>query len=111
MNTKRSKTAIPNRTGDKRTSPDVTLGPNSVIALQRRDCPVSSESLMWAEMISEQEIATRRGLFNLRMYRGDDGSVGAALWQGDITREQHVLCRVHSSCFTSEALGALDCDC
>jgi 3,4-dihydroxy 2-butanone 4-phosphate synthase/GTP cyclohydrolase II len=66
---------------------------------------------MWAEIISEQDIATRRGVFNLRLYRGDDGSIGAALWQGNVAGEEHVLCRVHSSCFTSEALGALDCDC
>jgi 3,4-dihydroxy 2-butanone 4-phosphate synthase/GTP cyclohydrolase II len=66
---------------------------------------------MWAEIISEQDIATRRGVFHLRLYRGDDGSIGAALWQGSVAGEGYVLCRVHSSCFTSEALGALDCDC
>lgn len=47
----------------------------------------------------------------MRLYRGEDGSVGAALWIGDLSSSRHALARVHSSCFTSEALGALDCDC
>jgi 3,4-dihydroxy 2-butanone 4-phosphate synthase / GTP cyclohydrolase II len=67
--------------------------------------------LMWAAIISEQKVSTRRGQFNARVYRGEDRSVGAALWQGNLTDESQVLCRVHSSCFTSEALGAVDCDC
>jgi 3,4-dihydroxy 2-butanone 4-phosphate synthase/GTP cyclohydrolase II len=66
---------------------------------------------MRATVISEQEILTRRGPFHTRLYRGDDGSIGAALWLGNLSSTGKVLCRVHSSCFTSEALGALDCDC
>jgi GTP cyclohydrolase II len=66
---------------------------------------------MWAAVISQQQISTRRGVFDVRLYRGEDGSVGAALSLGDLSGERHVLCRVHSSCFTSEALGAVDCDC
>jgi 3,4-dihydroxy 2-butanone 4-phosphate synthase/GTP cyclohydrolase II len=66
---------------------------------------------MWAAVINQQQVSTRRGVFEVRLYRGEDGSVGAALWLGDPAAERHVLCRVHSSCFTSEALGAVDCDC
>src|SRR5262249_16897326 len=66
---------------------------------------------MCAAVIDEQVIATRHGEFNTRFYRGDDGSVGVALWQGNLSGSTPVLGRVHSSCFTSEALGALDCDC
>ncbi len=66
---------------------------------------------MRATVISEQEILTRRGPFHTRLYRGADGSIGAALWLGNVSGTRDVLCRLHSSCFTSEALGALDCDC
>lgn len=66
---------------------------------------------MWAAVINQQQVSTRRGVFEVRLYRGEDGSVGAALWIGNLSGEKHVLCRVHSSCFTSEALGAVDCDC
>src|SRR5690348_4330315 len=66
---------------------------------------------MTAAVIAEQGLFTRHGQFSVRLYRGDDGSIGAALWQGDLTKASRVLSRVHSSCFTSEALGALDCDC
>ena len=34
-----------------------------------------------------------------------------ALVKGDITRAKEVFTRIHSSCITSETLGALDCDC
>ena len=54
---------------------------------------------------------TRWGRFNTRIYRGADGSVGVAIWQGSMAGSDPVLGRVHSSCFTSEGLGAIDCDC
>src|SRR5262245_6245024 len=66
---------------------------------------------MMAAVITEQGLSTRHGRFNARIYRGNDGSIGAALWQGKPSSGGKILSRVHSSCFTSEALGALDCDC
>ena len=66
---------------------------------------------MPAAVINEQVIATRHGEFNTRFFRDRDGSVGVALWQGSLSGSTPILGRVHSSCFTSEALGALDCDC
>jgi len=66
---------------------------------------------MRTAVIDERQLGTRYGEFKARVYRDQEGSVGAALWQGNLAAADKVLCRVHSSCFTSEALGALDCDC
>ena len=62
-------------------------------------------------MASEQILATRHGRLSTRLYRGSDGSIGMALWVGDLAEQKPILSRVHSSCFTSEGLFALDCDC
>ena len=58
-----------------------------------------------------EQIGTRWGRFSTRIFRGDDGACGLAIWHGSITGSESVLGRVHSSCFTSEGLGAVDCDC
>lgn len=65
---------------------------------------------MFVTLINSSQVSTRYGSFNVQAYRGKDGSIGIALWRGKL-QGGPVLCRVHSSCFTSEALGALDCDC
>jgi 3,4-dihydroxy 2-butanone 4-phosphate synthase/GTP cyclohydrolase II len=54
---------------------------------------------------------TRWGRFSARVFRGSNGACGLAIWQGSIANSESVLGRVHSSCFTSEGLGAVDCDC
>jgi len=54
---------------------------------------------------------TRWGQFYTRVFRGANGECGLAIWQGSVAGSESVLGRVHSSCFTSEALGAVDCDC
>ncbi len=57
-------------------------------------------------------IATRFGRFHLHRFRADPGgSPALALSRGDVAGTEPVLARVHSSCFTSEFLGGLDCDC
>jgi GTP cyclohydrolase II len=74
---------------------------------------------------SESRLPTPKGVFRLVVYRtGDQAGPGASAIGGDL--EEHVamvmgdigggggagvLTRVHSSCFTGEALGSLRCDC
>ncbi len=62
---------------------------------------------------SESALPTRRGEFNLVVYRnGDDPKdEHLAMVHGDVRDRQDVLCRVHSECLTGEALGSLRCDC
>ena len=59
----------------------------------------------------EQNISTRHGVLSSRLYRDDRGTVGMALWVGDLGGSEPVLSRLHSSCFTSEGMCGLDCDC
>lgn len=71
---------------------------------------------------SEARLPTPHGEFRLVVYRtGKPAELGAtalgtideehiAMVMGDVTGDE-VLTRVHSSCFTSEVLGSLRCDC
>jgi 3,4-dihydroxy 2-butanone 4-phosphate synthase / GTP cyclohydrolase II len=62
-------------------------------------------------VIREQSIDTRHGTVSARLSRDARGAVGMAIWTGDLRGSTPVLSRVHSSCFTSEGLCGLDCDC
>lgn len=62
-------------------------------------------------MTSLGALATAHGTLSTRLYRSSRGSVGLALWLGQLDVRSAVLGRLHSSCFTSEGLGGLDCDC
>ena len=68
------------------------------------------------EFISQCELPTDRGLFNLRAYRythkGTKQVVEpVVLFQGDHQGGKDVLVRVHDQCLTSEVLGSRRCDC
>lgn len=63
------------------------------------------------DLLREQTIGTRHGVLSSRLYRDASGTVGMALWVGELGGTTPVSCRVHSSCFTSEGLCGLDCDC
>jgi len=68
-----------------------------------------SEKLV--EKISEANIPTQYGNWNLNLYKSRvDGLEHAALVKGEVN-EEPTLVRVHSECFTSEVLGSLRCDC
>ncbi|NVB84050.1 MAG: GTP cyclohydrolase II [Kofleriaceae bacterium] len=71
---------------------------------------------------SDARLPTPHGEFRVVVYRtGNAGGLGAsavglaheehvAMVMGDVSGPG-VLCRVHSSCFTSEVMGSLRCDC
>lgn len=63
------------------------------------------------EILGDRSLDTGHGSFRTRLYRTSDGSVGMALWLGRLDGGTVLASRLHSSCFTSEALGGLDCDC
>ncbi len=64
------------------------------------------------EPTEARTIATRHGPFELRRFRdGQSGLPALALLRGEIFGAAPLLARIHSSCLTSEFLGALDCDC
>ncbi|HVH05844.1 MAG TPA: GTP cyclohydrolase II [Myxococcota bacterium] len=60
----------------------------------------------------ETELATSAARFRLSRFRNlGTGAPALALTRGDVRGSEPLLARVHSSCVTSEAFGACDCDC
>lgn len=57
------------------------------------------------------KLMTKYGEFNINGYVDDDGREHLALYMGDISNGEPVLCRVHSECLTGDALGSAKCDC
>jgi 3,4-dihydroxy 2-butanone 4-phosphate synthase / GTP cyclohydrolase II len=60
---------------------------------------------------STAPLTTRHGVVFVREYRSPSGAFALALSVGDLGSVAPLTARVHSSCFTSEGLGGLDCDC
>jgi GTP cyclohydrolase II len=57
-------------------------------------------------------LPTVAGEFELLLFAGEDGREGhLALVRGEVAGRRDLLVRVHSECFTGEALGSLRCDC
>jgi 3,4-dihydroxy 2-butanone 4-phosphate synthase/GTP cyclohydrolase II len=57
-------------------------------------------------------VPTSHGEFQLCLYRNNqDSKEHLALVLGAVAREDDVLVRVHSECFTGDVLGSLRCDC
>ena len=64
------------------------------------------------ERIESIRFPTEFGEFTLHLYRSlASGHNHIALVKGTIARDQPVLVRVHSQCFTGDVLGSLRCDC
>jgi len=68
---------------------------------------------------ADAELPTAHGPFRLVVYRdAADAQSEApnveehmAIVRGEVAGGSHVLCRVHSECWTSEVIGSLKCDC
>jgi GTP cyclohydrolase II len=62
---------------------------------------------------SEADVPTEYGLFRIVVYResSDPTAEHCAIVKGDIRGAHDLLIRVHSECFTGEALHSLKCDC
>lgn len=63
-----------------------------------------------AERYAESILPTDIGEFRLIVYRSEDGQESMAIVSGSPAGE-HTLARVHSECWTGEAIGSLRCDC
>lgn len=57
------------------------------------------------------KLMTKYGEFNINGYIDNEGREHLALYMGDISNGEPVLCRVHSECLTGDALGSAKCDC
>ena len=70
------------------------------------------------EHLAQAPVPTRYGLFDMHVFRWDDGvarfglsNEHLALVVGDLKGRRRVPVRVHSECMTSEVFGSLKCDC
>src|SRR5215831_6670254 len=65
------------------------------------------------ERYSEADVPTEYGSFRIVVYRdsSDPNVEHCAIVKGDVRGAQDLLIRVHSECFTGEALHSLKCDC
>lgn len=64
------------------------------------------------QRLTSARIPTVDGEFTLSLYENsEDDKDHLALIYGDIEKEDDVLVRVHSECFTGDVLGSLRCDC
>jgi 3,4-dihydroxy 2-butanone 4-phosphate synthase/GTP cyclohydrolase II len=76
-----------------------------LIAYRRR-----TEKLV--EKVREIRFPSEYGEFKLHLYRSIfSGCNHIALTRGKITRDEPMLVRVHSQCFTGDVFGSLRCDC
>ena len=62
---------------------------------------------------AQATLPTEWGTFETLVYRSPTGEEHMATYQGELSEELSgpTLVRVHSACFTGEALGSLKCDC
>lgn len=64
------------------------------------------------QQLTSARIPTKDGAFRLALYANTlDDEDHLALIYGDVAREDEVLVRIHSECFTGDVLGSLRCDC
>lgn len=64
------------------------------------------------EKQAQAKLPTKYGNFNMAGYKNKyTGVEHVALWMGDLTTKESVLCRVHSECMTGDTFGSLKCDC
>ena len=69
------------------------------------------ESSQPIEKIATCALPTSHGNFRLSIWLASDGIEILTMEQGDLSGPEPVFIRIHSQCFTSEALGSLRCDC
>ncbi|MFQ3548913.1 MAG: bifunctional 3,4-dihydroxy-2-butanone-4-phosphate synthase/GTP cyclohydrolase II [Armatimonadota bacterium] len=64
------------------------------------------------EKLAECRIPTKYGEFTAYAYKASvESSPYIALVMGDVSKDEPVLVRIHSGCFTGDVLGSLRCDC
>lgn len=64
------------------------------------------------ERVAEANLPTRYGKFKIYGFKDlTNNAEHAALVYGDISKDESVLCRVHSECLTGDTFGSLKCDC
>ena len=75
------------------------------------DCENCSETLC-ISLIGIAELPTKYGKFKILGFANNkDEKDHIAVVKGDVSGQENVLTRLHSSCLTGDAIGSLRCDC
>jgi GTP cyclohydrolase II len=69
------------------------------------------QGVILLNLFSQTLLPTEFGTFKVFVFRKENQEECVAITIGDLSKQEHVLARVHSSCFTGEVLGSLKCDC
>ena len=74
--------------------------------------PIELSSKEIADAISAEVPTARAKNTQFHIFRpGISGEEHYAMEIGEINRDQPILVRIHSACFTGDVLGSLKCDC
>lgn len=64
------------------------------------------------QFLGSTSLPTKYADFTMKVYESTiDDTLGVALIKGEVSTEEPVVVRVHSSCLTGDVLGSLRCDC
>jgi 3,4-dihydroxy 2-butanone 4-phosphate synthase/GTP cyclohydrolase II len=75
--------------------------------------PLEGEGITTINMIiklTEGPLETKFGIFTEQLYY-DGQKESVALIMGNISGEENVLCRIHSSCLSAHVFNSVECDC
>ncbi len=73
--------------------------------------PNVSSVVSSVKLIVNTNLPTAYGEFQVYGFLDEKKKEHLALIKGDVVNREHVLCRVHSECLTSEVFYSLRCDC
>ena len=93
---------------------DLLIGTISDLVEYRRkngEIPRPTPRQVTAHELAKASLPTPLGVFDLHVFAGGRDDEVVALVQGDLSKGDPPVCRVHSACFTGDILGSLRCDC
>ena len=87
-------------------------GQNGLTVIAQADCDGLNRLPLFSSVISARLPIAAANAGRLHIFRpDDDGPEHYAIEIGRPDRDQPVLARLHSACFTGDVLGSLKCDC
>jgi 3,4-dihydroxy 2-butanone 4-phosphate synthase / GTP cyclohydrolase II len=86
-------------------------------AAEHQDCPLKWDCVnctknLCIQLVAIADFPSMFGHFRILGFTNNkDGKDHTIIVKGDVSGKENVLCRVHSSCLTGDALGSMRCDC
>jgi len=77
---------------------------------QQTESDAHANDKLTVSLIGKSTLPTKHGIFNINVFRDQQGHEHSLLSLGDVTRAESLV-RLHSECLTGDAFGSLRCDC